>query len=240
MNKAATLKYGVITSLKNILPFYATLVTLLIFFSFISMGSSKGSLGSWDMMAMFAAIGIGAQFTERFHFLLQNGYSRTTIFINFLVCFLFMAVFMSLFEVFAYYFSQAMHINYNPMFNSLYEMRYASQQVSMIWDSFLWHIFANFCIMTISLLGTILYYRSSKTLRVIIFIVLPVALFLGFPIINITLFDGVFLMKIFNFIIDVLGISQADPYLAMATFTVTSIITLGSAYFLLKRTNIQK
>lgn len=240
MNKAATLKYGMITSLKNVFPFYGTLICLLILFYMINTGSHTSSMGSWDIMALFVAFGVGSAFKERFHFLLQNGYSRTTVFLNFLFCFFIMAIIMSLFEVVTYFTSEALHMNYNPAFNSLYELRYATSD-SLLWlDSFLWHMFVNFCMMTIALFGNALFYRSSKIVRIIVFIILPVILFLGFPIINAALFDGILIGKIFTFIIEALGIMQGDPYLAMATFSVISLLMLIASYLVIKHTDLQR
>lgn len=244
MKQSAALKYSLITSLKQISPFYTILFALLAIFCLLNMSTSIGesNLGSWDLMAIFAATAIPAGFKERFLFFLQNGYSRKTIFMNFLVSFVVISLSMAFLEIFILEAANLLEVGYHPMFNSIYASRYLGSEFSLLLESFLWHATAYIAMMSISFIGIIYFYRASKTMKTIVFIVIPTALILGLPIMDYILTDGMNMTAIlFKFLLTILGLyQQMNPYIAMGSFSIIAIIGLISSYALIRRVNIQK
>lgn len=240
MSRLVTLKYSLKTSLLQVSPYYLTIAALFALYLILNL-STSGSLGSWDALACFVATALPSGFKERFHFFLQNGYSRKTIFLNFLACFVLIAVFMSVFEIVLVELSVMTGVNYQPIFQDLYAARYILDTSNIIFENFLWHASIFLAFMCISFPLCIGYYRMSKTLRVIVCIVIPTALFIGLPILDLVLADGSFLAEVFVFIVKMLGLYEGcNPLIATASFSVISIIGIIISYFLIKRTNITK
>lgn len=191
-------------------------------------------------MAIFAAIAVPAGFRERFHFFLQNGYSRKTLFLNFLISFIIVAAGMAVLEIAMVQASDMFQVSYQPMYQSVYTTAFAFQDLKAVGEAFLWHMTSFLAMMGLSFAGFIAFYKASKTVRYIIFLILPMILVIGVPMIDIALFDGVIIENVFTFIIKAVGLyGEPNPYIAMITFSITFIIGVAIAYLMIRKTNIQ-
>lgn len=237
MNQIAIIKYSLRSTLKNLSPFYLTLCALIILFMYVNTMNTSGSLGAWDVLAMFAACGVATCFKERFHFFIQNGYSRKTLYFNFLTIIVISAVLMTLFDYGVYVLSNQGIVNYESFFTMIYEQ---ATQRSVI-EYLLWHVCNFMSIMSVSLFFTILFYRMKKWMRIVCFIVLPTILILGFPLIGMIFPDLNLIENLFEISLRMLGIYETiNPYIAMGYASVFSIVFAIGSYFIIKKIDLQK
>lgn len=243
MNNLATIKYSLKISMIQLSPFYVTVIALECLYIIMKMtvGIGTMSMGTWDIMAAFVATAIPCGFHERFRFFIQNGFSRKTIFINFIIAFLVSAFAMAAFETLVVMTSDAIGLNYKPIFSALYQYRYTISSASILLEGTLWHFFLFLAAMCIAFPFSIAFHQMTKFYRSIVFIVIPSILFLGFPLVDYAISRGSIIQEILTFLLKVFGLYETiNPMLALIPLAIISSIGLIASYFLMKRANLQK
>lgn len=237
MKNGAVIKYSIYNSLKIISPFYITLLVLIALTAILKTTTGySGGLSAWDILAIFACCGVVSCFKERFHFFLQNGYSRKTLFINLLICMLFTSLFLSVFDYGVTWLSGQGVLSYEALFVSLY-----SSIQPNVFVYILWHMCLSMAVFSIVFLLTVLFYRVGKFLRMIIFIVLPVILLVCLPMIEFLLPSLQLFEHMRLGIMWFLGICETlMPYNTVIASLVCMMITLSGAYVILRNLNLQK
>lgn len=243
MNYLQTIKYSLYTTVKNLSPFYIALAFIILMYLVLGQNftDSNSKLGSWDLLAIFVASGIAGCFKERFHFFLQQGYSRKTLFLIMFICIIITVIGMAIIEEVIVGITSALGVHYDSMYSSLYAARYVSNDGFYLLDSILWHSCFNLAAASVGFLISTSFYRLSKMWKIIIFAVIPSLLIFGAPLRNYLFFDGQLLVTVFKGILKGLGLYQgANPYIAMITTTCISLLALLGTFLVVRRLNVKK
>jgi len=225
-------KWQLSRSKKGLITFYLISVAMVIITillqqngikKFLRVNGEATGLGIASMIFLFIS-GLN-YFKEEFKFLQANSINRSMQFKTTIITFLALSVFMALINMV----SGAIVNNFIP-YRSLFERVYNDSNVFSvnIWTSSL-HFFA----ITLGWFITLLYYRASKTMRVLIS-VSPAFLIAVFAMVEknagVLIYEG--LVKIFG---RMMGIADGNSYISVFSFLGLSVISLIFSYFLIRK-----
>lgn len=244
MKCAKTITYGMKKSLLTICPFYMALISLLILFAIMGATQGRsdvGGLGAWDILESMVAVSIVAGFRERFHLFLQNGYSRKSLFIHYLICILCIVLFMAIIEEIIYRIAPSFSTTYTPAYKSLYGGRYMEDSSLYMLESLLWHTSLFLATTSIGFLVVTAAYRLSKRWKIVIFGGIPALLMFVLPAISVLFFDDQLGPTIIKGIWRMLGLYEdVNPYVSMLSTSCISVLSLLGVYGILRKLDIQK
>lgn len=170
---------------------------------------------------------------------IQNGLNRLTVFVAFICSVIPTALFMSLIDSL-----NSLVINkiypYSSLFDQIYNNNFGYKITNQftILQSFLWSACIYLMFATIGFFIAILYYRMNKWQSLVFFIGIPSFLSIVLPTLAANLQDLFYKLNLF--IINCLGIgTNINPYNAMITFTVISVMLSFISYLLIRKTPIK-
>lgn len=166
---------------------------------------------------------------------LQNGISRLTLYLSAVLTFAALAFLCALTDsLLSLAFTG--RINYSSMYSLIYERSYIKD--------LLWSFTFYFLACCFGFFITALYYRMNTLLKVAVSTVVPFSVFIGLPIATV-IYPELNLWKIFTeFIPRILGIDlvhrTTNPFIAMGSFMLGSVILLALTYPLVRRATLKE
>ncbi|WP_434293289.1 hypothetical protein [Clostridium botulinum] len=234
-------KYQLKTSIKPILIYYSILIGFLLLIlieKFTSQNSNVQSSGIEMSTAIFIFIMALNSFKSSFYFSQGNNISRNSFIIGTIKSGIIMAAVLSLIDVII-----------NRMYNIFiicptnFDMIYRnpSYGVNNSWkvmlnhsianslETYSWNLAVYIFLFMLGLLITIIYFRLNKLGQVVVSII-PVLL-----IVIVNNFYSYIPTKVWNFIGNAFGANTKNPYMAILTFIILSILAIAGQYLLIKK-----
>lgn len=246
----AAYRYQLADHKKSILIFYCVIFALLamMFVGTVTVSTSSGDsiVGGMDAATpIFLFIAGLCTFKEPFYMLLQNGISRKSIFLSRLLVVLTISCAMAAVDKIVLLTGKAISL-LNGSFRcvSLYEEIYILQPfhgspVLLHLHIFLFDFLMYFMFAAVGYLISLLFYRLNKAGKIAVGAGVPVMLFIVLPIVDAVYFNLKITYTYGRFMDTVLGISSVNPYAAMLTFAVSSVIFGAFTWLLLRRAPVK-
>ncbi len=234
-------KYQLKTSIKPILIYYSILIGFLLLIlieKFTSQNSNVQSSGIEMSTAIFIFVMALNSFKSSFYFSQGNNISRNSFIIGTIKAGIIMAAALSLIDVII-----------NRMYNIFiicptnFDMIYRnpSYGVNNSWkvmlnhsianslETYLWNLAVYIFLFMLGLLITIIYFRLNKLGQIVLSF---------FPVILIVVTSGFYSYiptGVWEFIKNAFGINTKNPYIAILTFIILSILAIAGQYLLIKK-----
>ncbi|MBC3886919.1 hypothetical protein GH810_01140 [Acetobacterium paludosum] len=190
-------------------------------------------------------------FKENFQMSLQNGISRKSLFVNRIAVDLTLAVGMSLLNQIILFIGKSMAlfsatIQYSSLLEELYGLRYAGHPngLMLYLEIFLFYIFLFAAFLSIGYFITVAFYRMNKKQKIAYIVGFYILAFVAFPLIDELLYKlGIFSVLIsevlLRFLYAIMGVSAQNPYIAMISLLIISIIMRSLTWLLVRKTGIK-
>lgn len=244
MNLKPAIKYELSQIKKTVFIFYLIMYSIVLL-SVVAPKLLKDSniIGSMSGIEFSSIIFIFlvslTTFESTMKIFIQNGLNRLTVFVTFICSIIPTVLFMSLIDSL-----NSLVINkvypYSSLFDQIYNNNFGYKITNQftILQSFLWSACIYLMFATLGFFIAILYYRMNKWQSLVFFIGIPSFIFIVFPILTAN-FQDLF-CKLMLFMIDCLGIgTNLNPYNAILTFTMISVVFSCISYILIRKTPIK-
>lgn len=241
MRLKSVVKYNINDMKFAVLIYYIVIAALMCMSGItIKVGSNGATFYSGaQASAIFLFVCGLNSFKQNYLYLSTNGVTRKTQFFGFLVSSAIIAAGISFIDTATTNISN-LFINYKPIFYYLYDGFVAqSSQLLITIMNFLWSTIVYFLALVIGYFITTLYYRMSKTLKIIVSIGVPALLLIVVPIIIERLSRIGYSKQINNFVA-FFGIGYGIPALALIIYIVEIAIVAGLAYLLVRRAAVKE
>lgn len=255
MNIKATLNYQVDDYKKSLPVYYGVILALLIIFGgstiYISMkysdNSGYSSFSGFDTAAAIFLFSMAiSTFKSGFLMLLQNGISRRSTLVSRILSHLGVAAVMMVIDLLLRYVTEFIFslFTQNVTFATTFEATYfMSDQgitnVSPLYNAaylFLFYL----ALLSLGTFIALLYYRMNTILKVLVSAGVPITVFIVLPIIDYNLTGGKLTIAIGKFLDFAFGFSTCQPWHAMITFVIGSIVLYFLSWLLIRRAEIKK
>ena len=248
-NILASYKYQLSDTKRSIIIYYCVILALLILMS-VSMvtvtSSSNVTLSGMDFATVVFLFVIGlVSFKEPFKMLIQNGVSRKSMFISKILTALTITLIMSVADKIIMIVCRtfASHMDgtiYNSMFEQVYNaFLHGKPGILIHADIFIYNFVLYLMMFALGTLITLVFYRMNKAGKIALGVGIPVFFSFIFPIIDTLLLHNKLSHAISHFINFALGIYNCNPYAAMITFTISSILFFALSWLLIRRAVIK-
>lgn len=250
MNIIVAYRYQMKENYNGCCIYYGVILCILISFfigmSIVNSTASAGEISGFDAASIIFLFVTGVcAFGETFRMFLQNGVSRKTLFKSRLLTMISLAAIFALIDTVILSVAKGASTHFtNVSCLSLYDSIYR-QRISEI--GFLLtrieSIMFDFCLYCLALsMGyfiALLYYRMSKGLKIAVSVGVPVCCFMVLPILDSTLLNGK-ISYVLKKVIEVLvGTKTMNPYNALITCLILSVVLSGLAWRLIKKATIK-
>ncbi len=247
MKTRVAYRYQVSESYKSVIVFYCIIIAvyILTFVAALSFNRDGGSVsftGGMDIASIIFLFVLGlCSLKENFCMLSQNGLSRKTIFIGWLLTAISMAIFMALADrliaTVAGLVGSTMQ-NYTAV--NLFEMSYKISGFPMYIANILFSFSLYLMIIMKGYFITNLFFRLSKIGKTLVAIIVPLFIFILYPALDFSMTGG----EITKFLIGVaaylLGHFNNLPWLAVITFLVGAGVFSLFAWLLMRKAVVRK
>lgn len=239
--KEAT-RYMLQDSLKSCIIFYGVIafiiiVSLIIKYALgvVDMGTS--GMGSATFIFLFV-VGLNS-FKSQFTLFLQNGISRRTMLVGFVLSSLIVALGMGLIDSL-----YPLALRGVLGFETTYQMMYsAGTGFGAFAMGLIWNVLAYFTALCFGFLVTTLYYRMNKALKLIVSIGVPVLLFVALPLLEVLVPSINIMSRLMNALTWMLGFDLSTgavyPARSFGSFCVLSAAFTGLSYLLIRRATVK-
>jgi len=246
MNLSLSIKFHLQECKVSLLVFYGIIIGLQLITVAPALVNSNIEVSSSGLevasIIFLFVVGLNS-FRIPFLFFLVNGVSRKTMMkgtsIGFIIVSAIMAIVDTLLGLIFHRFA-----NYTTLFEQLYSPRYGEEvfqyNPQFIFEKLLWVFCLYVLAIFIGYFITVLYYRMDLKWKYIVSIGVPALLFFGMPTIN-NVTDGEFLNSFAEMFLKTMGLWNAhNPYLAMLSFVVGTIIYMMLGNLLTRKATIKK
>lgn len=232
---------------KPITIFYSILISLTVVTSIPALiqGDSFFQMSGWDFAILIFMFVMGcASFNEDFPMHLQNSVSRKTYFsakilsvfcVSAIMTALYTAFTLAVHFIFQFLIKNAGVVEISSMFEQLYFHGEGIFSFSMyLWTALL--IFA--AAVFVNMLGMFIsgvFYRTGKLMRILLAAGFPLLVIMILPLIDYTFFGGTLYAEIFKFIGNVFGIFEQEPWKALVSFSVLTVVTTVAAWLVIRK-----
>ncbi|MBC3795864.1 hypothetical protein [Acetobacterium tundrae] len=260
MKLSAIYKFQLAEHKRSIIVFYLVIIATLAFvFATNAVSGLISSQSAFSIQvtgidlapAIFLFVyGLNA-FKENFQMSLQNGISRKTLFINQIAVDLTLAVGMSLLNQIFLFIGKSMAsffntIQYSSILEKIYDLRYAGHPngLMLYLENFLFYIFLFAAFLSIGYFISVAFYRMNKKQKFAYSFGFYILAFVAFPLIDELLYKlGIFSVQIsevlLRFLYAIMGVSAQNPYIAMISLLIISIIMRSLTWLLVRKTGIK-
>ncbi len=248
MNLKAAYKYQLTDHTKSVIIYYCVIVVLFALLSIATVNYSTGGsmISGMDSITVVFLFIVGlCTFREPFVMLLQNGFSRKSIFKSRLLVACTVVLIMAAIDKVILLLGKALSMSSsNSSFLSLYEQVYPASTAHV--SPFLFHLnifvfdlLMYFTFLAIGYLITLIFYRLNKAGKIAVGAGVPIFFCLIFPIFDYAFFGSGISRAFANFFDSIMGISAGNPYAAMLSFIVISVIISALSWLLMRRAVIK-
>ena len=246
MNVSLSIKFHLQECKVSLLVFYGIIIGLQLITVAPALVNSNIEVSSSGLevasVIFLFVVGLNS-FRIPFLFFLVNGVSRKTMFkstiISFIIVSAIMAIVDTLLAIIFYRFAK-----YITLFEMPYGPRYGGEvfqyNLQFIFERMLWL----FCLYALAIFVgyfiTVLYYRMDLKWKYIVSIGVPALLFFGLPTIN-NVTDGELLSSFAEMFLKMMGLWNGhNPYIAMLSFVIGTIIFMMLGNLLTRKATIKK
>ncbi len=213
-----------------------------VFTNINSQETTTVSISGIEMSAIIFLFVLGLNsFTETFKMFLQNSISRKTSLTSFIIVAICAGIGVGFINTLIHLLLSGVE-RYTTIFQLIYGSRYTNvpNGIGYYFEEFLWSSLIYISVLILGFLIAALYYRLNKLLKYIVSIGIPVFFILILPILDVTFAKGNIHKTIFSFISYVFGISNGfNPYYAMISFLVLSVVLCSVSHLLVRRAVIK-
>ena len=247
MNIKSALKYQLADGRVSIPVFYLVIFCLmaLIPISASGMGPEDSmSIGGFEIATIIFLFVVGLNsFRETFRMMVQNGVSRKTMFVSFLLLTLVLSVGMSCINEVLLWIGKAFtagkgNITFQSVFEQMYAPRYMGNpdSIQMIAEGLLFTILACAATMMLGYFITIMYYRLNKVGKIAVSVGVPAILIIGLPIFDAVVTGGIIYRALGQLTLFAMGIlSGYNPYYAMVSALIAFAVLASLSWMLARR-----
>lgn len=234
-------KYQLKTSIKPILIYYSILIGFLLLIlieKFKSQNSNIQSSGIEMSTAIFIFIMALNSFKSSFYFSQGNNISRNSFIIGTIKAGIIMAAVLSLIDVIInriYNIFIICPTNFDMIYTkAIYDIDSGwepilTHSISNSFGTYIWTFAVYIFLFMLGLLITITYFRLNKLGQIVLS---------SFPVILIVVTSGFYSyipIEVWTFIENAFGINTKNPYIAILTFIILSILAITIQYLLIKK-----
>lgn len=246
MNIKPALKYKLKENLKGMGSFYIIIylimilsATMVIVKSDVEISNFNGmELSTWVFMFV---IGLNS-FKADFRLFLQNGISRKSLYVSSILSLGILSAIMVVIDFVNLMILKSIsgvgHRNiYEILFNK--SLSWTSVADNMI--CLLWNIVIIFTAAMAGFLITLVFYKMNKFAKTIVGFGVPILLFVGLPIVNVTFLNdalGKFIPKMIGFLLG--GANNPAPYNMIVVSAVICIVLAGISYLIARKATIRQ
>lgn len=240
-------KYQLSEALKSLIIFYAIVIGLQLVFTIVVAIVSNfnmygnSSTGGFDTASSIFIFILGlCAFKENFHMLVQNGFSRRSVFGGRAVAALLICGGAAILDSLLFWVFRLLSAGISGFeVSSSFLLIYGWNGVASI-PAFVLHNFAfALMVMAAGYLITILFYRLPTGGKVGVGVGVPVLLTIVFPLFDVFVTKGAISMGIARFINFALGMSARQPFMAVLTYLVAACLLGLLAWLLMRRANVK-
>lgn len=248
-NVKLSAKYQLNEMRKAIIIFYGALLAVHIIFGGVSF-SYQGRYGmvvnsnGMDMVSAIFLFVMGlCAFKENFGMLLQNGFSRRSVFWGRMASFGLVAAGMMLLD-------QLLMLLLNGMgrllipggytVSPLSAMLYGRTGVQGVLVSMAFALGVYLCVLALGYCISLMFYRLPTAGKVAVGVGAPVLLTMVLPTVDLLLFDGRISAAIGTFFAYAMGLPQNQPWLGVLSLLVLAAVLCGLAWLMLRRATVKK
>lgn len=232
--KSIVIYYGIITGI---------LILLFVLSNNVRMGVSVNTrfTGIELTTVIFLFVCGMNSFKEIYHFSIQNGTSRKTVFISQMLLFCSVSAGMSIIDKFGLLIGKGItginkNIAYTGMVEEIYRNRYLNNasDLAMHVEGLLFSICMYLAFLIIGFFITIAYYKMNKGVKIGVSVGLPVGLFIVMPIIEDTITNGK-ITKLFSDMIFFAFGYGVNPYYGMVTLILVAVVFSFFSWILMSK-----
>ncbi len=247
MNLKSAVKYQVLDGKVAIPVFYLVVLCVMALLPISASGMGPESyvnIGGFEIgtIIFLFIVGLNA-FRETFRMMVQNGVSRKTMFISFLLLTLILSAGMScinevLLRIGKAFTSGADNISFQSVFEQMYAPRYMGNpdSIQMLLEGLLFTIFATAVAMMLGYFITIMYYRLNKAGKIAVSVGVPAILIIGLPIFDAIVTGGVIYRSFGQLTLFALGVLNGyNPYYAMVSSLIAFAVLAALSWMLVRR-----
>jgi hypothetical protein len=220
--------------------YYGVIAALLVLMGVslsIAQGSARVSVGGLEMASMIFVFVVGLNsYKSAFFMMSANGVSRKTMFVSFLAMLAVLAAGMAVIDT-LYGIGMKMAGNYQSMFEQLYNIETSAPV--LIAGSFEGRLCSYLTAGMAGYLITTLYYRMNKAIKLLVSIGVPVLVLFVWPAVDLSLFNGATTRAIGWLIAWASGLSSGNPYIAVISDIVLTVLLGALSYVALRRAPIK-
>lgn len=224
---------------------YYLVIASLILLSFILKAAlslehfTLGGLDSSSAIFLFV-LGLNA-FKSQFGLFIQNGISRRTLVVDFLLSALLISFGVALVDNILPLLLRT-SLNYSSVFMSTY---YPMKTYAFSITGLAWTMLANMAAMCCGFFLTTLFYRMNKPLKVLVSAGIPLLIFVGLPLAEVFIPSFNFYQSALKFYLWAMGMSffgigAVSPLRALVSLSVVSVVMAALAYLLVRRATLKE
>ena len=226
-------RYVLIDNRKALIIFYSIYMSIVIFFStmiFITDDTEVNFGGLVISSIVFLFVVALNSFGENYAFMQSFNISRKAFYVSIVIGLIGLALIMSIIDV-AFTNTFKLIASYQGLFEQIYAKTFFI-------DEFFWVFSILIYVSSLGFFITLLYYRCNKVMKFVISI-MPVLVGMMLTIID-SITNIAILQNIWNFIVRILGLTNgSNPYTAVTTFIICSVICFGLSFLLIRRVTIK-
>ncbi|PYG87249.1 hypothetical protein LY28_02154 [Ruminiclostridium sufflavum DSM 19573] len=247
MRLKSVVKYNIYDTKNAVLIYYIIIAAIMGLLAFtlkadaVNIGSSNeiGFVSGAEASAIFLFVCGLNSFKRNYLYLSTNGITRKAQFYGFLISSVIIAAVMSAIDT-----GTANVINifidYNPMFYQAYtEFAAEASQLAVIMMSFLWNTVNYMLALASGYFITVLYYRMSKLLKIIVSVGVPALFIIGSPVLSVFLIKAGYLDKL-TAVLKFLTNGNGNPSMGVIIALAETVIVAILAYLLVRRVPVKE
>lgn len=229
-------KYQITSVLKAMAIFYGIMILIRLFGVILIMMmldiNELGIIAGMESNTCVFMIFLGVfSIIDDFKFFIQNGYSRKSLIKLYILQFIATAMILAALDLVA---ARLFELIYP--YQSLYTQIYGNQNILL---EYIWMVTFYLCAGTAAFFFTVLFQRLNKFQRIIIMLLIPVAVIVLVPILDISVFHGEITKGLSNLFMMVLGLYQGvHVFYPLISFIVIFVIFAGLSYITIRRSSL--
>jgi hypothetical protein len=237
MKTLSIFKFQFTEATRSLTVFFGIMLLILAFMSVSISGSAEvGGMETASVIFIFV-VGLNS-FKSAFNFSLANGVSRKTQFVGHLATTAVLAAILVLGNsLLNLIFSN--FVPYSSLYAQLYFQNSPFSYTDNLWSGPIWFFLLYFTSAVLGYMICLIYYRSGLAMKLVVSIAPPIFLFIVLPYLAMLYPETAHYWS--ELVGSAFGLYQApDPYRAMQTFFVSSLLFNGAGFMLMRRAQVKK
>lgn len=228
-------KYQVKSGFKAIVIFYGVMMTLRFLALIITMvsGEDRSVISAFESNTCVYMLFLGAfSILEDFKFFIQNGYSRKSMIKLYVMQFLVCSLTLAFLDILTGLLFGLIDGEYHSLFQQIYGTDPFLLQ--LLWFTGLYFVFG-----ILSFFITLIYQRLGFIQRILFMVILPCAIIVLVPVLNMVVFDGMLLKNLTDGMNYLMGTDEViNLFMPLLTMTSISIVFSLLSYATIRKASV--